>query len=220
MQHDDAAKRESMPTYQSGTSKRIQQLHLLPGTRVGDFRILSDLGRGAMAHVYHAVNESVGLDAALKVMYNLGDEELRARWKREAQSLYQLLLNVSNPHIIKIHHAGEHTLQPQTLVDMLSNETVPYIAMEFVLGPTLARCVRKDILPPPRVKNALIIASRIAHGLADVHDAGIIHRDLKPSNIIMAQELNPKIIDFGIVEIEGAADLTQRQDRLHGTRAL
>ncbi|RMD57664.1 FHA domain-containing protein [Candidatus Woesearchaeota archaeon] len=197
--------------YKDKYSQRRDETHiwLRPGVKIGDFRILRQLGLGAMARVYHAINESVGIEVALKVMNTVGDKELRKRWKKEARSLYQLLLNVNNPYIVKIHHAGECEVGPESATGLFRKTSLPYIAMEYVPGPTLSYCLKKNAIAPPRIKTSIELASKLATGIADIHEAGIIHRDLKPSNIIISKDNNPKIIDFGIVEIEGAADLSQ-----------
>ncbi|MEP0190006.1 MAG: serine/threonine-protein kinase [Erythrobacter sp.] len=156
----------------------------------GRYTIASLLGRGGMGVVYKAVDRHGERDAALKLIRPelLAGEAAVKRLIAEGVTTQEL----SHPNIVRVYN-----------VDEVDN--VPYVAMEFVEGPTLAEWHRN--LMSEREQVPTIVAARIVMellaGLGAAHDAGIIHRDLKPQNIILTAEPNEdnaplKILDFGI----------------------
>ena len=163
---------------------------LSPGTRIGQFEILSFLGAGGMGEVYRARDLTLGRDVALKFVAGAVAvaPERRARFEREARCLAAL----SHPGIAAIY-------------GLLEDAGRPVIAMELVEGETLDKRLRRGALP---LRLALDVCRRIAEALAAAHEKGIVHRDLKPSNVTLLPDGRVKLLDFGlakVLEAEGAS---------------
>lgn len=150
-------------------------------SRIGRFRVLERIGRGAMGVVYAAQDEVIGRPVALKVlMADLeSDPETRARFHREAQAAARLL----HPNIITIFDAGE-------------DQGRSFIAMQLLEGLPLAAYLK---LPEAGVlERKLDLMIQMCEGLAAAHGQGIVHRDLKPSNLFVQNGGLLKILDFGV----------------------
>jgi serine/threonine-protein kinase len=162
--------------------------------RIGRYKIVRELGRGAMGVVYHAIDPNIGRPVAIKTI-QLGarkpeeQERLRERLFREARSAGIL----SHPGIV-------------TIYDVEQQGELAYIAMEFVDGPTLDQVLSEEG-PIPQQK-LLGILSQTAVALDYAHQKGIIHRDIKPANIMIAADGSVKITDFGIAKITTSDQLT------------
>ncbi|HEX6808641.1 MAG TPA: serine/threonine-protein kinase [Gemmatimonadaceae bacterium] len=154
----------------------------------GRYRVIEQLGQGAMGRVYLAEHIKMGRRCAVKVMSPelVSDADAISRFNREATSASR----IQHPHVAAIYDFGE------------SSDGLVFLAMEFVPGEALSRiCERERMLPPER---AVHIARQVADGLDAAHDMGIIHRDLKPDNIMIARGKDGsdvvKIVDFGIAK--------------------
>ncbi len=148
------------------------------------------LGKGGMAEVYLATQESLHRQVAVKVLQRLDDESFSKRFVKEAH----LVASLHHPSIITIHDIGQ-------LADGRY-----YIAMEFVAGGDLAQH-RGERFEPQR---ALDIVRQIAAALVVVHDKGMVHRDIKPANILFREDGTAVLSDFGIAkELELDSELTQ-----------
>jgi len=163
---------------------------LTPGTLVGPYEILGQIGVGGMGEVYRARDTGLHRDVAIKVLPDefAQDAERLARFEREAR----MLASLNHPGIATIHGL-ERTGTARALV------------MEFVDGPTLADRIVEGPLP---VDEALAIVRQIADALEAAHDQGIVHRDLKPANIKLRPDGTVKVLDFGLaktIEPSGAA---------------
>jgi len=159
----------------------------------GRFRIKSLLGTGGMGSVFLAHHEVLQRKFAIKVIRKglLADLNIAARFRREARAASR----IEHPHITYVFDFGH------------SDEGRPYIAMEYVEGPSLAKVLaREGRLPVPR---ALHVLSQIADALSAAHASNVIHRDLKPQNIVVTthrgQQDFVKILDFGLAKIIGVA---------------
>jgi tRNA A-37 threonylcarbamoyl transferase component Bud32 len=145
------------------------------------YRILEPIGAGGSSQVYLAQDTALGREVAIKVLdpHAAADGTLRKLFVKEARALAQL----THPNIVGVFDVGE--------VDSL-----PFIVMEYVAGSSLKqRIERTGALP---LSDAVRLTDEIANGLAFAHSRGIIHADLKPSNILLDQNDQPKICDFGI----------------------
>ncbi len=164
---------------------------LAHGTVISHYRIIEKLGEGGMGEVYLAEDTRLNRRVALKFLpaQYASDQDLRARFKREAQAAAAL----NHPNIITIHEVAEF-------------ESRPYIAMEYVEGKSLKDLIDKKELP---VNQILDVGMQICEGLAKAHQTGIIHRDIKPQNILMDQESRVRICDFGLAKLKRDAMLTQ-----------
>ena len=186
---------------------------LRPGDRLAGYRILRPLGQGGMGVVYEAVDESLDRRVALKTVSPalLVDAGAVDRFEREAK--------VAS----RIEHEGICTVYDTGVED-----GIPYLAMRFVDGATLAELIADakqagDSRFGPWKGDVAAIAtffSKAATALHLTHEAGVVHRDLKPSNIMVTGDGTPAIVDFGLARlIDGSlASLTQTGELL-GTPA-
>lgn len=167
----------------------------LIGQKLGDYEILSELGRGAMGIVYKARQYSLDRHVALKVLAPelARDEHYIERFKREAI----IAATIVHPNIVTVYDAGAH-------LDLDTGERLHYFAMEYVEGETVQqRLVRQDCIPADEVA---AIGVRVAEGLASAwKKARIIHRDIKPSNIFLSRDGKVKIGDLGLARVVGDA---------------
>jgi serine/threonine protein kinase/Tfp pilus assembly protein PilF len=184
--------------------------------RLGDYRILRELGRGAMGIVFEAVQESLGRRVALKVLPgNFALEPRRVeRFYREARAAAR----VHHPSIIPVYEVGEA-------------DGTHYYAMEFIDGPSLSalidearRSEAKKARPgsssgdPAYIGRVVAEMASLAEGLEKTHEHGLIHRDVKPSNILVDSTGRYVLVDFGLVREEAAETIT-RSGEMVGTLA-
>jgi predicted ATPase/tRNA A-37 threonylcarbamoyl transferase component Bud32 len=175
--------------------------------QIGQFKVLSELGRGGMGIVYKVKHVKTGALVALKMIppeaLSRADSELR--FKRE----FRAMQRVEHPNVIRVFDAGTH-------------EGCPFFTMELVEGCEIRRFVDgetpivingKDGPPnvltaaqltrlnePGRVKTVADLTVQVAFALAEIHSHRIVHRDLKPDNIIVSRAGVAKLMDFGIAK--------------------
>jgi serine/threonine protein kinase len=177
--------------------------------RIGDYDILESIGRGGMGIVYKARDRRLDRTVALKMLsshvtghsLHLSGEAL-IRFENEARAVARL----QHPHIVQIYDIGEY-------------EGLPYVALEFVGGGTLAEKLRKE-MPAPRA--AAETVAKLARAVQHAHDQGVLHRDLKPSNVLLTPDGEPKITDFGLAKMLEAPNedaFTTRVGQIIGTPA-
>src|SRR5215471_18650168 len=163
--------------------------------RIGRYKIVRELGRGAMGIVYHAIDPNIGRPVAIKTIQfgtNRNPEDLdrmRERLFREARSAGIL----SHPGIV-------------TIYDVDQQGELAYIAMEYVDGPTLEQMMCDP--EPLSADRIFSIISQTAAALDYAHSKGIVHRDIKPANIMVTADGTCKITDFGIAKITASEQLT------------
>ena len=163
--------------------------------RIGRYKIVRELGRGAMGVVYHAIDPNIGRPVAIKTIrlteVATGDEQkrLRERLFREARSAGML----SHPGIV-------------TIYDVEEQDGLAYIAMEYVDGPTLDQVLSGPEAIPP--DGMFSILAQTAAALDYAHGKGIVHRDIKPANIMITNDGTAKIADFGIAKITTSEQFT------------
>jgi serine/threonine protein kinase len=188
------------------------------GARLGPYEITGALGAGGMGEVYRARDTKLGRDVAIKILPELfaADAERLARFQREAQ----LLAALNHPNLAAIYG----------LEDAPSTSSGPagaarFIVMELVEGESLdarlkARAPRgftdgtrgfsrAGALP---VTEALDIARQIIDALETAHEKGIIHRDLKPANIMLTDDGQVKVLDFGLAKHDAGSTLSGERD--------
>lgn len=162
-------------------------------TQLGRYRILDELGRGAMGIVYKAQDPILDRALAIKTIFIPADEEDRkeyeARFNQEARAAGRL----AHPGIVTIYDVGRE------------GEMV-FMAMELLEGIDLATRAKDHRFT---VEETLSIASQIADALAFAHDRGVIHRDIKPPNIMIIGEDRVKLMDFGIARMRQSDVKTQ-----------
>lgn len=166
--------------------------------RIGNCRVVAEIGSGGMAVVYRAVQETLNRTVAIKVLKGpaMAEASLRVRFEREALSVAAL----QHENIIQIYdfHGGGGE----------RGEGGPaFIVMEFVEGIDLFDLLEKAVRLPSEV--GAIVALQVARGLDYAHYRGIVHRDVKPANIMVARNGGVKLTDFGIARDRSFDDLTK-----------
>ncbi|MFZ2161363.1 MAG: serine/threonine-protein kinase [Sideroxyarcus sp.] len=166
--------------------------------QLGRYRIMGELGRGAMGVVYKALDPVLDRTVALKTIM-LGDdvqerEDFHSRFFQEAKAAGRL----NHPALITIYDFGEEG-------------SLAYMAMELLDGTELSKRMVQGALP---LTEAVSIAEQVAEGLAFAHDNGVIHRDIKPGNITLLPRGRVKIMDFGIARLKTSDLKTQLGVRL------
>src|SRR5262249_3017376 len=153
------------------------------GHTISHYEILEKLGEGGMGVVHKALDTHLDRLVALKVLPpgKVSDPDRKRRFIQEAKTASAL----NHPNII-------------TIYDIDSADGIDYIAMEFVAGRTLDRCIPRNGL---RLSEALKYSVQIADALAAAHKAGIVHRDLKPSNVMVTEQGLVKVLDFGLAKL-------------------
>ncbi|NIS83244.1 MAG: protein kinase, partial [Anaerolineales bacterium] len=139
--------------------------HELVGQKVGSFEIVEMIGRGGMGVVYLARDTKLDRSVAIKSMPAelQADSNARARFLREAK----LLASLNHPNIAVIH-------------DIIEQEALGYLILEYVPGETLAQRIARE---PLKLEQALSIGQQVAEAISAAHEKGVVHRDLKPGNI-------------------------------------
>ncbi|GAA2299703.1 hypothetical protein GCM10010416_07270 [Streptomyces caniferus] len=155
--------------------------------RIGDYRLIGRLGEGGMGRVFLARSDR-GRTVAVKLVRAelAGEEEFRARFRREVRAAQQV--------------GGEWTAP---VLDADTEADTPWLATGYIAGPSLQQVVGRSGTPLPE-RTVLILAAGLARALGSIHAAGIIHRDLKPSNVLLTID-GPRVIDFGIARALEAA---------------
>ncbi|MDO5566566.1 MAG: serine/threonine-protein kinase, partial [Planctomycetia bacterium] len=159
--------------------------------KIGPFRILETVGRGGMGAVYKAVHEEANEIVALKVLLDsvAEDSELRSRFEAEIETLKRL----RHPNIVRLYGFGQE-------------EGLLYYAMEYVDGPSLASLLKDSCFFS--WEQVVHIGVEVCKALRHAHDRGIIHRDIKPANILLLENGDVKVSDYGIAHFFGNSRLT------------
>jgi len=157
-------------------------------TKIGKYTVVGVIGRGAMGIVYKGVDPFIGRTVAIKTIrldvigQKFAMEEAQSRFLREARSAG----NLNHPNIVTVYEVGE-------------DAGTTFIAMEYIDGPSL-----EELLASGKkfaLEDVIELVGRIAEGLDSAHRKDITHRDIKPGNILIDQDGNPHIVDFGIARL-------------------
>ncbi len=161
-------------------------------TNLGRYQIVGTLGKGAMGHVYKGIDPAINRPVALKTIRLdfINDpeemEELKTRLQQEAQAVGKL----SHPNIVTIYDVG-------------SEGSLQYIAMECLEGQTLEEMIKRKTNFNYKIISQIIM--QICSALEYAHSKNIVHRDIKPANIMILQNYQVKVMDFGIARIESSS---------------
>jgi WD40 repeat protein/serine/threonine protein kinase len=191
----------------ANTESGMDEPALPQGTRVGDYTIRTVLGQGGMGVVYLAQQERPRRTVALKLLRAsvYGSSALR-RFEHEAEVLGML----QHPGIAQIFEAGA--------ADM-GKGPQPYIAMEYIDGPSLCSFARRNSLS---LEDRCRLMAQVCDAVHHAHQRGVIHRDLKPGNILVDTSGRPKVLDFGVsraVDPDRHATMHTHAGQLIGTLA-
>ena len=158
----------------------------LPG-----YEVQRELGRGGMGIVYLARQVHLNRTVALKMIRagGLADAEERARFLAEAEAIAA----VKHPGIVQVFDFGTHN-------------DLPFFSLEFCAGGSLADRLVDHPLPP---REAAQLVEQVARAVQAAHDKGIVHRDLKPANVLLGEDGQPRVVDFGLARrVESGPGMT------------
>jgi len=196
----DARQTQSYPESTKASLGRIAGLQT--GALFADrYQIIEELGTGGMGRVYRVADKTLGEEIALKLIRPeiAADRETLERFKTELK----LAREVVHKNVAR-------------MFDFNQEDRVPYITMEYVRGENLKRLVRK--VGRLFAGQAIPIACQICEGLAEAHRLDIVHRDLKPQNIMIDEDGQAKIMDFGLARLSKIDDKI-RKEGTEGTPA-
>ncbi|QEG23306.1 protein kinase domain-containing protein [Mariniblastus fucicola] len=155
------------------------------GREFGHFKIIDPLGTGGMGHVFRALDTSLRRYVAVKILRSGVDATKESSSDGDIEMLLQEAVSqarVTHPNIVTIYYVGKH-------------EEAPFLAMELIIGKTVAELVEDGPMPYSQLHS---IASQMTSALKFSHELDIIHGDIKPSNIMLQQNGIAKLSDFGM----------------------
>ncbi|MFW6128878.1 MAG: protein kinase domain-containing protein [Candidatus Aminicenantaceae bacterium] len=158
----------------------------------GRYQIVEEVGSGGMGRVFKAIDKEIDEKIALKVLKPeiSTDEKTISRFRNELR----MARKISHKNVCRMYHIGR-------------DKETRFITMEYVSGEDLKTTIRR--VGPLSTGKAVKIAKQICKGLSEAHQIGILHRDLKPQNIMIDQEGDAKIMDFGIARSLVAEGITE-----------
>lgn len=157
----------------------------------GRYRVEARIASGGMSTVYRGLDVRLDRPVALKVMdprYS-GDHQFLTRFQREARAIARL----KDPGLVAIYDQGQ-------------DATHPFLVMELVVGGTLRELLAERGPMPPHAMVAVL--RPVLSGLGVAHRAGLVHRDIKPENVLIAEDGEVKLVDFGLVRAIAEAGIT------------
>ena len=160
----------------------------------GRYRMDALIATGGMSAVYRGLDLRLDRPVACKVMDSryAGDQQFLTRFQREARAVARL----KDPGLVAVHDQG--------LGD--NGVGLPYLVMELIEGGTLRELLRERGPMPPHAVAAVL--TPVLGGLAEAHRAGLVHRDVKPENVLISDDGEVKIADFGLVRAVAEAKIT------------
>jgi len=151
-----------------------------PGTRIHQYELIRQLGKGGMGTVFLARDTRLGRRVAIKFLHAT-NPEITQRFILEARTTARC----SHENIVIIYEVGEF-------------QGSPFMVLEYLQGQPLNKAIGGQRLPPTRAVELMV---PVVRALAAAHEQGIVHRDLKPDNIILTESGSIKVLDFGIAKV-------------------
>ncbi len=154
-----------------------------PGTIIGEYRIVREVGRGGMGAVYLAIREGFHQQVALKIIKRgMDTDQIIRRFIQERD----VLASLNHSNIARLLDGGHTT------------DGLPFIAMEYVEGQTITEfCDQKRLA----IEDRIVLFRKVCKAVAYAHHNLVVHRDIKPSNILVTPDGEPKLLDFGIAKL-------------------
>src|SRR5438046_8527371 len=166
--------------------------------RLGHYEILEEIGRGGMGVIYRARQQHSRRIVAVKriLAHDVNSHETLARFRREAEAVASL----DHPNILPIHEVSE------------SEEGLPFFSMKYATGGSL-RAAASTLRTKPR--ECVRLMAKVARAIAYAHGKGVLHRDLQPGNILLDENGEPMVSDFGLAKwLDQTSDLTRTLETL------
>jgi hypothetical protein len=169
--------------------------------RFGDYELLEEIGRGGMGVVYRARQLGLNREVAIKMILrgSLASSVDVERFQAEAEAAARL----DHPSIVPVYDVGQH-------------EGRPYFCMKYLPGETLAQRLMQG---PLAAREAALLLKQVARAIQVAHEHGILHRDLKPSNILLDDNLQPHVTDFGLAKRQSDRAALTKTGAVLGTPA-
>ncbi|MHB8969851.1 MAG: protein kinase domain-containing protein [Pirellulaceae bacterium] len=155
---------------------------------IGRYRVLGVLGEGGFARVYHAADEELGRDVAIKVPYRrrgTDPEAMEAYWAEA-----RMVASLDHPAIVPVYDVGR------------TCDGHCYVVSKLIRGENLSARIRRSPVP---LEEAVQITLTVADALHEAHTRGLVHRDIKPGNILLDALGRPYVVDFGLALTEGGS---------------
>src|SRR5574340_606061 len=158
------------------------------GENVGPYRIIEQLGQGGMATVYKAYHAALDRYVALKALHPAFGEDpnFLARFQREAR----LVAKLEHPNVVPVYDYAEH-------------EGRPYLVMKYIEGDTLKARLTSGPLSAEEINK---VVESVGAALGYAHKQGVLHRDINPSNVLLANDGQIYLADFGLARIAQAGE--------------
>src|SRR5438132_9112753 len=166
--------------------------------RLGHYEILEEIGRGGMGVIYRARQQHSRRIVAVKRIraHQVNSHETLVRFRREAEAVASL----DNPNILPIYEVSE------------SEEGLPFFSMKYAEGGSL-RAAAPTLRAKPR--ECVELMAKVARGIAYAHGKGVLHRDLQPGNVLLDENGEPMVSDFGLAKwLDQNSDLTRTLETL------
>jgi serine/threonine protein kinase len=170
------------PSSASGSEgHEVQSIDVAPGTRIGQYEAIRELGSGGMGTVYLARDLRLGRRVAIKFLQSK-NQDMTRRFILEARAT----ASCSHENIVIIYEVGHY-------------KGNPFMVLEYLHGAPMSDVAKRDVkLPPARAVELMLPVLR---ALVCAHEKGIVHRDLKPDNVFVTESGTVKVLDFGIAKV-------------------